>query len=125
MSLPIKGATWASKSREEQVEVIRRVLAGVLGCDENEINGDTRFIDTGLDSLMAVEVIGIIETETGILLSLMDFFEGQTLADLGDKLASKRLGDSEARSGSSPGTGGDSGGLISEADPVEWEEGEV
>ena len=125
MSLPIKGATWASKSREEQVEVIRRILAGVLGCDENEINVDTRFIDTGLDSLMAVEVIGIIETETGILLSLMDFFEGQTLADLGDKMASKRLGDSEARSGSSPGTGGDSGGLISEADPVEWEEGEV
>lgn len=50
------------------------------------MDGGTRVNDLGFDSLMAVEVMDDVESELGVTLSLMDFFEGQSLSDIAEIL---------------------------------------
>lgn len=71
---------------EERLPVLEGFLkvhaANALLISEDAVNGRTRVSDLGFDSLMAVEVITYVESELGVKLSLMDFFEGQTLNDI-------------------------------------------
>ncbi|MFA6010979.1 MAG: methyltransferase domain-containing protein [Desulfobacteraceae bacterium] len=122
------------KSRTDIVDYIRRLIAQAFRMEENDILPGSRFIDLGLDSLMAVDVISTIESELGILLSLMDFFEGQSIADLAEKIEylssnatthhdedflkmTHGIADQESNTVMVS--------HISKTEPVEWEEGEI
>ena len=122
------------KSRADMVDYIRRLIAQAFRMEENGILPDSRFIDLGLDSLMAVDVISTIESELGILLSLMDFFEGQSITDLAEKMEHSINNVTTLQDDDSLETthGIADQGLktvtashVSKSEQVEWEEGEI
>ena len=126
-----------NRSRTSIVDYVRQLIAHSFNMDHHDIHEDSRFIDIGLDSLMAVEVISTIEADLGILLSLMDFFEGQSVSELVDKIEELING----RNNEITLHGEESLGTLQEmadqelkdpvashvldTDLVEWEEGEI
>ncbi|VVS94088.1 methyltransferase domain-containing protein [Desulfoluna spongiiphila] len=103
--------------------VVARV-ADALGISPESLEGGMRINDLGFDSLMAVEVMDEVESQWGVSLSLMDFFEGQSLDDITATLYGQLF--EEAPKGpaeESQAMSGDATG--SDEDVVEWEEGDL
>ena len=73
------------KSREDILQYIVDLAVSTANLNPDKVNGQSEVNDLGLDSLMVVEMINTIESEWGITLSLMDFFEGQSLSDVVEK----------------------------------------
>jgi acyl carrier protein len=104
-------------------DVIRQFVLDLTAQKTNlghaDVNEHTKFNDLGLDSLMVVEMINTIESKWGVILSLMDFFDGQTLSDVASKIE-KLLYDEKGEK-PSPNVIGNVG-ILSEND---WEEGVI
>lgn len=103
-------------------------VADALGASPESLEGGMRVSDLGFDSLMAVEVMDEVESQWGVCLSLMDFFEGQSLDDITVTLHGRLFQEApkepdealaeEPQAVPSAVTGPDD-------DVVEWEEGEI
>jgi len=124
---------------EERHDFLKAYLAGcmtdVLALSPDALDGETRVSELGFDSLMAVEVIDGVESALGVCLSLMDFFEGQSLDEitvtLHDRLLQQASGEPAAEplpSGEVPdrrAQGTQSPRGRPDEDTVEWEEGDL
>jgi len=99
-------------------------VADALGLSPDSLDGGTRVSDLGFDSLMAVEVIDGVEAQWGVCLSLMDFFEGQSLDDITATLHEKVF--QAALEVQAPvAQGMESDRVGSGEDAVHWEEGDL
>lgn len=63
---------------------VAKIWADVLGREAISIDAD--FVELGGDSLLAVQAIAAIGSELGLELSVYDFFEGPTVAEVAAKL---------------------------------------
>jgi acyl carrier protein len=71
-------------------EELRAVVAQVLDVDESEITDDARFVDDlEVDSLMALEVVVVLEKKYGIKLPESDLKQIVTLQSAYDLLLGK------------------------------------
>ncbi|CAM2069327.1 SDR family NAD(P)-dependent oxidoreductase [Sulfidibacter corallicola] len=66
---------------------LRHLLAGTLKVDEARIGADRPFQELGVDSLIAVELAQVIETEFGVSLRTTDLFNYGNLEQLATHLA--------------------------------------
>ena len=66
-------------------ETVARIWADVLGLAH--IGTEDDFVELGGDSVLAVQVIASIGDELGLELSIYDFFEGPTVAEIARKLS--------------------------------------
>jgi len=69
---------------------VRRKLARVLEIPEDEIAGDTGFLDLGLDSLKAMEMAGDVQHDFGVRIEPADVFDHDTVQKLA-RLLNDRL----------------------------------
>jgi ubiquinone/menaquinone biosynthesis C-methylase UbiE/acyl carrier protein len=106
------------KTTEAILKYIVDLTISTINPENVEVNGQTKFNDLGLDSLMVVEIINTIESTWGIVLSLMDFLDGQKLSDVAVKI--EKILNVALNKKSSP-FPGDFGSDID----VEWEEGVI
>lgn len=112
---------------QARLSVLQAYVAGyvadALDVPMASLGAETRVNDLGFDSLMAVDVIDGIESELGVCLSLMDFFEGQSLQEitslLHGRLFPREAGAPEDNGGKSPSGPADDDGT------GRWEEGEL
>jgi acyl carrier protein len=74
MTVPVN----ASSIRED----LRTHLADVLYCDTGEIDDDATFKDLGLDSVLGVELVSVINTRYGLAETIDAVYEHPTLARL-------------------------------------------
>jgi len=70
---------------------LREQLAARLGMKASQISLDRPFAEYGLDSVATIELAHLIETRLGIRLSLSDFFEQSSLAELAAEAVRKSL----------------------------------
>jgi acyl carrier protein len=113
-------------SRQAILDYLAQLMVSVTKLDPSIVQEATLINDLGLDSLGAVEVISTLDEEWAITLSLMDFFEGQSIAQVVDKIVQLLT--------EKPGDGGsDIDQMVVSAhfesvknkSVIEWEEGEI
>ncbi len=63
-------------------DFLRAQVAGVLGLAEGDLASNQPLDTLGLDSLMAIELKNSLETTLGVVLPIVNFLEGPTIADL-------------------------------------------
>lgn len=87
-SLAAELAPLPASEREARVlELLVNELAGVLRAEPSVLDRRHRLGDLGLDSLMAIELRGRIESLIGHCVSVVRFLEGPTLAELATEIA--------------------------------------
>lgn len=57
------------------IEIITDILVEQYGCERDELNADTRFLDVGIDSLDVVEMMVEIENKIGNEIELTERVE--------------------------------------------------
>jgi len=77
------------------VETLRARVAGVLRVAEEEIRDERALTGLGLDSLGAVELQHVLETELGVEIEIDGLLDGRTFAELREK--AKALGKEDLR----------------------------
>ena len=113
-------------SRQAILQYLTQLMVSVTKLDPAIVQEASLINDLGLDSLGAVEVISTLDDEWGITLSLMDFFEGQSIAQVVDKIAqvlTEKQGD-RGRENDQTAVSAHYESVRSE-DVIEWEEGEI
>lgn len=60
---------------ENMIEIITDILVEQYGCERDELNADTRFLDVGIDSLDVVEMMVEIENKIGNEIELTERVE--------------------------------------------------
>ncbi len=78
----------AIKPVSDQEILIRNIWASVLDIDAASIDTTASFFDIGGHSLLAISVLSRIKNETGVEISIVDFFTVPTVAGLAEKLFS-------------------------------------
>lgn len=72
----------ANSMTDNMINIITDILVEHYGCDSDELNADTRFLDIGIDSLDVVEMMVEIEDKVGYEVELTERVETiGTLAD--------------------------------------------
>jgi 1-acyl-sn-glycerol-3-phosphate acyltransferase len=71
---------------------IQAAVARVLGTSREKIDVATPFTEIGLDSLMAVELMGSLKRDTGIEVPVVHLLEGVSAEQLGRRLAAQLEG---------------------------------
>ncbi len=61
---------------------LRKELARALGMDEDEISVGVAFLDLGIDSMKAMELMANVERDLGVRLEPKEFFDRPTLLEL-------------------------------------------
>lgn len=116
-------------------DYLRDQVANLLHLTKKQVDQDEPVINLGFDSLMAVEVKNNVETDFDVQISVMDFFEGQSIADVAKsvwvKLKNKVQGNVLPGNGQyiddapeALANGGDSK-KVEKDEVVEWEIGEI
>jgi NADPH:quinone reductase-like Zn-dependent oxidoreductase/SAM-dependent methyltransferase/acyl carrier protein len=80
-------------------DLLRDPMAAVLGTGADKILSDKPLTDLGFDSLMAIELAGQVESQTGVTLPLRALGEDVTLARLSELLARALSGSNDAPTG--------------------------
>ena len=70
----------AAKNRS--TELFRNIIAGEVGVDPSEIEGDTPLADLGVDSLLSLSILGSIKAKTGRILPSSFLLDHPTLNDI-------------------------------------------
>lgn len=60
---------------ENMIQIITDILVEQYGCERDELNADTRFLDVGIDSLDVVELMVEIEDKIGNEIELTERVE--------------------------------------------------
>lgn len=60
---------------DNMIEIIKDILVEQYGCERDELNADTRFLDIGIDSLDVVEMMVEIEDKVGYEVELTERVE--------------------------------------------------
>lgn len=76
----------ASSTNEEEFPMVLDSLVMATACDPSELSDDTEIADTGVDSIMAIEIAAAAK-EKGVELAATFCFEYVTIVDLRRKFA--------------------------------------
>ena len=60
---------------DNMIQIITDILVEQYGCERDELNADTRFLDVGIDSLDVVELMVEIEDKIGNEIELTERVE--------------------------------------------------
>jgi polyketide synthase PksM len=88
MPLPATSSARALTVEEIQSEMVARI-GKALGLPPHEIDVDAAFVDHGLDSVAALQMVGELETVLGRPLEATLMFEYPSIATLSRHLASE------------------------------------
>jgi acyl carrier protein len=77
-------------------DLLRDLMARVLGTGTDRIESDKPLTDLGFDSLMAIELAGQVESQLGVTFPLRALGDEVTLARLSELLARAITGSSDA-----------------------------
>jgi acyl transferase domain-containing protein/acyl-CoA synthetase (AMP-forming)/AMP-acid ligase II/thioesterase domain-containing protein/aryl carrier-like protein len=78
------------EARTEQLtRYLRQIVGQVLGCEPDSLLPDTNLLDSGLDSLRAMEVLSDLNQSLNVVVSPAEFFARPTLAALAADLAAR------------------------------------
>lgn len=86
-SVPSAAVTFKDASDLERL--LRERVASVIGFRASEIAPSEPLRNLGLDSIMAIELRGVIERDLGYRVSIVRFLEGVTIRDLAAEIAIK------------------------------------
>ncbi|XBX10227.1 SDR family NAD(P)-dependent oxidoreductase [Enterocloster clostridioformis] len=73
--------------RNELITTLKKAVAEVLYLESDEIDEDTQFIDLGLDSILGVELVSIINKQLKLSVKATKLYEFTTISEFSDFLA--------------------------------------
>lgn len=83
-----------SAAETTTIDELRKTVAGVLDVEEAMVTDDARFVeDLGVDSLMALEVMVVLEKRYGIKLTEKELGQIKCLRSVHELVNSKRAND--------------------------------
>src|SRR6185295_3520032 len=82
MSTPQISALRNSARKETILSTLKRVVNELTGIDEDAIDVNANFIETGVDSLMLIQAVQVIQDTLGVKLSAVQLMEELTSLDL-------------------------------------------
>ena len=95
-------------SRAEALDILRRNLSEVTGTPIDQLGAETRFCDTGFNSVVGLEIMLRLEETLGVILPSDQLSEKLTLGEFADVIveAAKQTGGAPARTRDSVGSNG-------------------
>jgi len=73
--------------RNELITTLKKAVAEVLYLESEEIDEDTQFIDLGLDSILGVELVSILNKQLKLSVKATKLYEFTTISEFSDFLA--------------------------------------
>lgn len=105
-------------------DYVQKLVADALHISKSEVLPNIPVIELGLDSLMAVQLKNNIKSDLAIDISVIDFFENESISDIAQTLLDKSSKDGRSESSISK---GESTEICKKLDnqEIEWDEGEL
>ena len=91
MSTPQISALRNSARKETIISTLKHVVNELTGIDEDAIDVNANFIETGVDSLMLIQAVQVMQDTLGIKLSAVQLMEELTSLDLVADYIDERL----------------------------------